>query len=159
MMLGDGNIRINGKHALLSVQQKDEEFVKHFWNICNKYDILINPVKKLIRTDKEYGTIKTSYVFQTFTLPYFTKLYNKWYQKMGKLTFKIILILPPWVSPGGGMDINKTLTPLAITNWVAEDGTFDKFRNRIFYVQIILQKRNVNNSKLFYLINLALKLI
>jgi hypothetical protein len=29
MMLGDGNIRMNGKHALLSIQQKNKEFVDH----------------------------------------------------------------------------------------------------------------------------------
>jgi hypothetical protein len=121
MMLGDGNMRMNGKHALLSVQQKHEEFVKHLWNICNKYGILMNPVKKLIRTDKKYGTIKTSYVFQTFTLPYFTKLYNKWYQNVGKLTLKVI-----------PADIDKILTPLAIAYWVAGDGTFDKSRSRVF---------------------------
>jgi hypothetical protein len=120
MMLGDGNMRMNGKHALLSVQQKNKEFVDYFWAICNGLNIIVNPVKKLIRLDKRSHKTTIAYGFQTLTLPYFTNLYKQWYQKIGKTTVKVIPI-----------DINKTLTPLAIAYWVAGDGTFDKSRSRV----------------------------
>ena len=119
-MLGSGSMRMNGKHVLLSVQQKNKEFVDHLWTICNGLNIIVNPVKKLIRLDKRSHKTTITYGFQTLTLPYFTNLYKQWYQKIGKTTVKVIPI-----------DIDKTFTPLAITYWVAGDGTFDKSRSRI----------------------------
>lgn len=120
MMLGDGNIRINGKHALLSVQQKNKEFVDHLWIICNGFDIVVNPVKKLIRVDKRSHNTTITYGFQTLTLPYFTDLYKQWYQKVSKTTVKVIPV-----------NIEKFLTPLAIAYWIAGDGTFDKSKSRV----------------------------
>lgn len=119
-MLGDGNIRMNGKHALLSVQQKNKEFVDHLWTICNRFDIIVNPVKKLTRVDKRSHNTTIAYGFQTLTLSYFTDLYKLWYQKIGKTVVKVIPI-----------DIEKLLTPVAIAYWIAGDGTFDKSKNRI----------------------------
>lgn len=34
LILGDGNIRINGIHALLSIQQTHSEIVEKLWTIC-----------------------------------------------------------------------------------------------------------------------------
>ena len=128
---------MNGKHALLSVQQKNKEFVDSLWIICNGLNIIVNPVKKLIRLDKRSYKTTIAYGFQTFTpgaasrpwptglgpspapgLPYFTNLYKQWYQRIGKTIVKVI-------------PIDKTLTPLAIAYWVAGDGTFDKSRSKV----------------------------
>lgn len=40
ILLGDGTIRINGHHAVLSIQQTDETLVNLLWSICNKYRLV-----------------------------------------------------------------------------------------------------------------------
>jgi len=120
IILGDGNMRMNGKHALLSVQQKNKEFVNHLWFICNRHGIVANPVKEMVRSDKRFHKTTIIYVFQTLTLPYLTNLYKQWYRKLGKGTIKMIPV-----------DIGRTLSPLAIAYWIAGDGAFDKSRSRV----------------------------
>lgn len=139
MMLGDGNIRMNGKHALLSIQQKNKEFVDHLWIICNGFDLVVNPVKKLIRVDKRSHNTTIAYGFQTLTLPYFTDLYKRWYQKVGKTTVKIIPV-----------DIEELLTPLAML--IGLQGMEHSISQKVelFFVQITLQRKNVNYFKMFY---------
>ncbi len=34
IMLSDGPIRMNGKNALMGIQQTHEEFTKEVWQIC-----------------------------------------------------------------------------------------------------------------------------
>lgn len=108
LMLGDGNMRMNGNHALLSIQQTHSEIVKILWAICYKLKLVINPIKTLNRNNW-----KTIYYFQTLTMPYFTKLYNIWYDKEG------IKVLPN--------NIRLLLSPLALAYWIMGDGSFDKY--------------------------------
>jgi hypothetical protein len=56
-----------------------------------------------------------SYKFSTFTLPYFTSLFNQWYKVVDGKRIKFI---PP--------NIGDLLTPCAIAFWFAGDGTFSK---------------------------------
>lgn len=75
MLLGDASIRMNGKHALLSIQQKDKSFVEHLWNKCNSFGLVSSEVKMLTRKpDPRFDTITSVWYFQTLTLPYFTNI-------------------------------------------------------------------------------------
>jgi LAGLIDADG DNA endonuclease family len=78
LMLGDGSLRMNGHHALLSIQQTEESLVNLLWSICNEYKLVSKPVNFLIRINKNTGNEKKKvYYFSTLTFPYFTKLYKE----------------------------------------------------------------------------------
>jgi hypothetical protein len=111
LMLGDGNIRINGNHALLSVQQTDESLVNNLWDILKQWNLVSISVKTLNRHENH----KTIYYFQTLTIPYFTELYSKWYGI--SVNGKRNKILPS--------DIYDKLTPVALAHWIIGDGSFD----------------------------------
>lgn len=103
LMLGDGNIRMNGRHALLSVQQTHPELVNELWNICKSLHLVISPVKPLNRS-----TWQTIYYFQTLTMPYFTNLRLSWYPVFNGIATKS---LPT--------NINTLLTSLALRSCAA----------------------------------------
>ncbi len=111
LMLGDGNLRMNGKHALLSVQQIHEDLVKELWITCSNLKLVYTPYKILSR-----GGHQVIYYFQTLTMPYFTSIYNAWYQTING---KVIKTLPK--------NIANLLTPLAFSHWIMGDGAFDKY--------------------------------
>lgn len=100
LMLGDGNIRMNGCHAPygLSVQQIHPELVNELWIICKSLHLVMSPVKTLNRS-----TWQTIYYFQTLTMPYFTNLRLSWYPVVNGIATKS---LPT--------NINTLLTPLAL---------------------------------------------
>ena len=102
VMLGDGSIRMHGSNALLSIQQTHREIVDKLWNICFSYNLVHTPVKELIR----HGW-KPLYHFKTFTMPYFTLLFNAWYTNIDGKCIKVI--------PSG---IDKLLTPIALAHWI-----------------------------------------
>jgi hypothetical protein len=110
VMLGDGNLRMNGRDALLSVQQTHEELTKNLWEICFKLNLVITPMKTLNRR-----AWKTIYYFQspTPTLPYFTNLREVWYPVLNGR----VKALPA--------NIDTLLTPLALAHWIMGDGGFD----------------------------------
>jgi hypothetical protein len=147
LMLGDGNVRMNGKHALLSVQQKNKEFVEYLWSLCKEQDVVENSVKELKRLDKRFNVYRLVYGFQSFTLPYFTKIYNLWYINIEGTYIKIV-----------PKNIDTLLTPKAIAYWISGDGTFDKSKNRViictdnFTIEdtkslqnVLLNKFNINS--------------
>jgi hypothetical protein len=105
LMLGDGSLRLHGKDALLSLQIVNKEVVQKIWDICFGLKLLVMPVKTLNRR-----TWLPIHYFQTFTIPYFTKLFSLWYTNG-------IKCLPT--------QIGLMLTPLAIAHWVIGDGGFD----------------------------------
>ena len=93
MLLGDGTLRMNGHHALLSIQQTDESLVNLLWTICDKYKLVNKKVQQLYRFNKLTGKEKKIvYYFQTITFPYFTSIYNDWYilDKTNKIRIKIV---------------------------------------------------------------------
>lgn len=111
VMLGDGSLRMNGSNALLSIQQTHPEITQGLWNICHRYHLVVNPVKRLYPSGK-----RPVHYFQSLTMPYFTDLYNYWYVTRNGLTYKII-----------PSDLGKWLTPLALAHWIMGDGGFDGF--------------------------------
>lgn len=98
LMLGDGNIRMNGHHALLSVQQIHPELVNNLWSTCQSLHLVMSPVKTLNRSN-----YKTIYYFQTLTMPYFTNIRLSWYPVVNATKS-----LPS--------NIDTLLTPLAIAH-------------------------------------------
>ena len=151
VLLGDGCLKMNGKHALLSIQQTDEALVNLLWTICNKYGLISKQVKCLSRINKITGNDKKKvYYFQTLTFPYFTFLFNEWYKldNIQKINKKIVPI-----------SVKENLTPIALAHWIMGDGTFDGGRaqriiictdsfelsevNRLRF--IILNKYNINS--------------
>lgn len=106
VMLGDGSLRMHGSNALLSIQQTHREIVDKLWNICFSYNLVHTPVKELIR----HGW-KPLYHFKTFTMPYFSRLFNAWYTNIDGKCIKVI--------PSG---IDKLLTPIALAHWIMGGG-------------------------------------
>jgi len=70
LMVGDGSLRMHGNHALLSVQQKHQEFVAYLWDICKGYQIVTKMWEVLTRLDIRTNTTTQMAYFQTFTLPF-----------------------------------------------------------------------------------------
>ena len=112
MMLGDGNLRMQGTQALMSVQQTHQELVEGLWQMCFDLHLVINPVGSMHRNSAH----KVMYYFQSLTMPYFTTYYNNWYRvhpESGK-RFKVV--------PN---NVGELLTPIALAFWLMGDGSFD----------------------------------
>lgn len=115
VMLGDGTIRMNGKLALLGIQQTHEELVETLWAMCSSLNLVYAPILEINRSNW-----KTVYSFQTLTLPYFTELSAVWYTSIDGKRFKI---LPD--------SINTLLSPRALAYWLMADGSWDKSTGRL----------------------------
>jgi hypothetical protein len=100
---------MHGSNALLSIQQTHREISDKLWNICFSHNLVHTPVSELIRQNW-----KPVYHFKTFTMPYFTRLFNAWYTNIDGKNIKVI--------PAG---IDKLLTPIALAHWTMGDGGFD----------------------------------
>jgi len=133
MMLGDGYIRMHGSDAHLQIHQKEapygaggygrpKEFVELLWNIFNSIGIVGAAPKLNTHLNKRNGntTNTISYKFYTFTLPYFTTLFNQWYKVINGKNVKVI-----------PTNISELLSPCAIGYWFAGDGTFHKGKSVI----------------------------
>jgi hypothetical protein len=138
VLLGDGSLRLNGHHALLSIQQTDESLVNLLWSICNKYKLVSMNVNILTRINNKTGKEKKKvYYFTTLTFPYFTKFYKNWYEfdkdnvKRKKMP----------------INLEKYLSPIAIAHWIMGDGTFDGGRHQ----RIIICTDCFNLSEINYL--------
>jgi len=118
LLLGDGTLRKQGHNSLLAIQQTDEALVNLLWSICNKYKLVNKKVQSLYRINPITGKEKKIvYYFQTLTLPYFNFFYDEWY-KIDIINNSRKKVLP--------LDLETSLTPLAIAHWTMGDGTFDK---------------------------------
>lgn len=118
LLLGDGTVRKQGHNSLLGIQQTDEALVNLLWSICNKYKLVNKKVQSLYRINPITGKEKKIvYYFQTLTLPYFNLFYDEWY-KIDIVNNSRKKVLP--------LDLETSLTPLAIAHWTMGDGTFDK---------------------------------
>lgn len=105
----------NTKEARLMISQKDQDFVDHIYSVLKPLGIVGAEVRHVVELHKATGKYNTSYRFATFTLPYFTELYSKWYVKDNGKTNKII-----------SSTIFEDLTPQAIGYWLAGDGHYNK---------------------------------
>jgi len=115
MMLGDGYIRMHGNDAHMKIHQKDKAFVEHLWNMFISIALVGAAAKLCSHLDKRNGKTTYSYQFATFTLPYFTGLFNQWYKLVNGKKLKVI-----------PANIAELLTPRAFAYWIAGDGTFSK---------------------------------
>jgi hypothetical protein len=123
IMLSDGTLRMNGKNALLGVQQTHEELTKEIWQMCFDLNLVLSKIHNIKRQNK-----KIVYSFQTLTLPYFTNLYNDWYHIIDGKRFKKLL-----------SNINQFFSPLCLAFLKMGDGSWDKqwfsyyFTFKLFY--------------------------
>jgi LAGLIDADG DNA endonuclease family len=164
VLLGDGTLRMNGRDAMLAIQQTDEGLVNELWLICNKYNLVNKEVQCLHRINSLTGSYKKIvYYFNTLTFPLFTSFFNDWYV-LDKEKNKKKKIIPN--------NIEKYLTPLAIAHWIMGDATFDKGRaqriiictdsfslTEVNYLRsILLKKYNINSYVKSVKSNITLKI-
>lgn len=83
IMLSDGSIRMNGKLALLSIQQTHQELTQEIWKMCSKLKLVLSGFHII---DRQNNNIV--YSFQTLSLPFFTSLYNDWYKSIDNKILK-----------------------------------------------------------------------
>jgi LAGLIDADG DNA endonuclease family len=107
IMLSDGSIRMNGKEALLSIQQTQPELTQEIWKISIQLKLVLSGVHIINRANK-----KIVYSFQTLSLPFFTFLYNEWYKSIDN---KNIKVLP--------LNLDSYFTPLAFAFLIMGDGS------------------------------------
>lgn len=85
LMLSDASIRMNGKHATMSIQQTHKELTEEIWKMCFQLNLVLSDIHIINRKNK-----KLVYSFQTLTLPFFTSLYQEWYQKKNNKNYKVL---------------------------------------------------------------------
>jgi len=81
-MLSDGSIRMNGKLALLSIQQTHQELNQEIWKMCSQLNLVLSGINR--------QNNKIVYYFQTLSLPFFTSLYNDWYKSIDNKNIKVL---------------------------------------------------------------------
>lgn len=115
IMLSDGSIRMNGKLALLGIQQTHQELTQKIWEMCSELNLVLSGIHIIDRQKN-----KIVYSFQTLSLPFFTSLYSDWYQKIDN---KNIKVLP--------LNLDSLFTPLTLAFLIMGDGSWDKSGSRI----------------------------
>jgi hypothetical protein len=134
---------MNGNHALMGVQQINEELVQKLWQMCDDLNLVLSDILIINRENW-----KTIYSFQTLTLPYFTALYHEWYQTIDGKRYKV---LP------STLDILFTPLAFAFELWVTVVGIH--MVNVLLLIQIGLLIVRLKNCKIFFYLNLILVLI
>jgi hypothetical protein len=115
MMIGDSCLQKRGQSTSLHVEQKDESFVIHIWNLFDSIGIVGAKPSTRSRLNKRTGKTYTSTQFATFSLPFFTSLHTLWYKQENG---KNVKVLPS--------NIDVLLTPIALAYWVSSDGSYSK---------------------------------
>jgi hypothetical protein len=91
MLLSDWNLEKNGNDARLRMNQKDKAFVLLLWNLFNSLGIVAAAPRECSSILKETGKTYSAYQFATFTLPFFTTLFNHWYHNVEGKNVKVLL--------------------------------------------------------------------
>lgn len=115
IIISDGSIRMNGKQALLSIQQTHQELTQEIWKMCFQLNLVLSGIHIINRVNK-----KLVYSFQTLSLPFFTNLYNDWYKSIDN---KNIKVLP--------LNLGSLFTPLSFAFLIMGDGSWDNSGSRI----------------------------
>jgi len=115
LMLSDATMRFQGNFALMGIQQTHQELTEKVWQMCFDLKLVLSGIHVINRNNK-----KTVYSFQTLTLPYFTSLYNDWYEIVDGKRYKI---LPS--------NLDSLFTPLAFAHLLMGDGSWDRSGSRI----------------------------
>lgn len=115
LMLSDANIRMHGKQATMSIQQTHKELTEEIWKMCFQLNLVLSEIHIINRKNR-----KLVYSFQTLTLPFFTSLYQEWYQTINNKNYKV---LP--------LNLDCYFTPLTFAFLIMGDGSWDKSGSRI----------------------------
>ena len=118
-------------------------------NLFDAIGLVGAPPIELSRFDQRTGKTYIINTFQTFTLPFFTDLHQKWYRQVDGKNVKVL--------PGNIADL---LTSVALAFWISSDCTFDQSQGSIvlctdsFTVaevdtlrSILLDKYGINSSR------------
>jgi len=106
---------MHGNNAQLQFKQKDKVYIDFVYNIFKPFGIVGAAPKEQRSIIKPSGNTRISYQFATFTLPFFTDLYNQWYVQRNGKNIKIV--------PN---NIDELLTDLALAYWISGDGCYCK---------------------------------
>nr|YP_010846165.1 LAGLIDADG homing endonuclease [Cyathus stercoreus]WEV87352.1 LAGLIDADG homing endonuclease [Cyathus stercoreus] len=115
LILSDASIRMNGRQALMSIQQTHQELTQEIWKFCFQLNLVLSGIHIIKRTNR-----KTVYSFQTLSLPFFTSVYNDWYKSIDNKNYKV---LP--------LNLEILFTPLAFSFLIMGDGSWDNSGSRI----------------------------
>jgi LAGLIDADG DNA endonuclease family len=115
MLLSDATLRMNGNMALLGIQQTHFELTNGLWKLCRDLNLVSKEILIINRNNW-----KTIYSFQTFTLPFFTELFNIWYTILDDKTIKVL--------PN---NIWEYFSPLTLAYFIMGDGSWDSHGSRI----------------------------
>ena len=119
LLLGDacGSKKSPSSNARIKFHQGlvHKEYLLHLFELFNSYCL---SVPKIITglPNKITGKVHSSIWFQTRSLPCFTELYELFYPDGTKT-------IP--------LNIGELLTPLGLAFWIADDGGFEKSRQRV----------------------------
>nr|YP_010130233.1 LAGLIDADG endonuclease [Clavaria fumosa]QPZ51134.1 LAGLIDADG endonuclease [Clavaria fumosa] len=154
LMLSDATLRMNGKNALMGIQQTHQELTQEILNMCFKLNLILSGIHVINRNNRQ-----TVYSFQTLSLPYFTFLYNDWYKIIDGKRHKV---LPP------ELHLESVFTPVAFAFFIMGDGSWDVHGSRLVLhtnnftlnevkrlQSILLSKFNLRS----YLVKINLKII
>lgn len=112
-LLGDGKLELpsRGLNARFGFIQSiiHEEYFKYFFDIFKDLNLCSDNYTTYSYLDSRTNKVYTSLRFVTYALPLFSDMYKKWY-------INNIKIIP--------FEFNHLLTPLAITHWIMQDGSF-----------------------------------
>lgn len=128
ILLSDGSLRMNGRMALLSIQQIHLELTMELWTMCKDLQLVSNEILTLHRNN--WQPIHT---FQTLTLPFFTDLFKIWYTNLDGRNIKIL--------PSNIYDL---FTPLSFAFLIMGDGSWDKYSSGIVLHLNNFTKEEVN---------------
>lgn len=114
LILGDSNLRMNGYQAHLQTSSNNYFLMLHLYELFNPLGIVGVKPKEYSYLDKRTDKIYTSYYLATYTLEFFTNLFNKWYIKKDGKNIKILI-----------PNLDELLTPIALAYWIAGDGSYN----------------------------------
>ena len=115
ILLSDGTLRMQGKYALMGIQQVHPELTQAIWLMCYQFKLILSGVHPIDRPNRQ-----TAYTFQTLTLPFFLQLFKDWYTIIGN---KKIKVLPHY--------FETMFNDLAFAFLIMGDGSWDAHSSRI----------------------------
>ena len=111
-LLGDFSLRKIGKDSRLILEQKNQEYLFHLYDIFK--DFVRTPPKERLQQRLNTSEIKSTWYFSTISHSDFTKYYNLFYPQSKK-------IIPN--------DLKEYLSAQGLAYWFMDDGT----RNNTYY--------------------------
>jgi hypothetical protein len=120
LILSDAHLRMMGQDARMQMMQKNEQFVRHLYDMYKPLGFVGSEPKEYLYFNKETGKTYTGYQLTTCTLPFFTELFELWYKPVGDKRIKVI-----------PLNVADLLTPICFAYWLAGDGSYNKTQGAI----------------------------